>query len=106
MRVLFAILLAGALAECCAGLADPLYELAGQVRPEAEASLTLFGAVTPFHAFTLSDDSGRFTFKKLEASAYTLGSIYVPGRGEARKTVEIGPGHRRLARPGRGALRN
>jgi tetratricopeptide (TPR) repeat protein len=91
VRVLFAILLAGALAERCAGLADPLYELAGQVRPEAEASLTLFGAVTPFHAFTLSDDSGRFTFKKLEASAYTL-AIYVPGRGEARKTVEIGPG--------------
>ena len=87
MRVLFAILLAGAVAHS----GDALYELSGQVRPEAAASLTLFGAVTPFHAFTLSDDSGRFLFKKLEASAYTL-AIYVPGRGEARKTVEVGPG--------------
>ena len=59
--------------------------------PEAAASVTLFGATTPFHAFTLSDDSGRFTFKKLEAGTYTL-AIYIPARGEARQTVEVGPG--------------
>ena len=70
---------------------EAVYELSGQVRPEGTASLTLFGATTPFHAFTISEDSGRFLFRKLEAGAYTL-AIYVPGRGEARKTVEIGPG--------------
>lgn len=67
------------------------YQLSGQVLPEAAASLTLFGATTPFHAFTLSDESGRFNFKKLEPGAYTV-VVFVPARGEARKTVEVGPG--------------
>jgi tetratricopeptide (TPR) repeat protein len=70
---------------------EPLYEFSGEVTPQAAAALTLFGATTPFHAFTLSDDAGRFTFKKLEAGAYTV-AIYIPARGEARKTVEVGPG--------------
>lgn len=87
MRTLLAIcLIAGA-----AQGGEALFELSGQVHPESEASLTLFGAISPFHAFTVSDDSGRFAFKKLEPGAYTL-AIYVPTRGEARKTVEVGPG--------------
>jgi tetratricopeptide (TPR) repeat protein len=70
---------------------EAVYQLSGQVLPEAAASVTLFGATTPFHAFTLSDDSGRFTFKKLDAGTYTL-AVYIPARGEARQTVEVGPG--------------
>ena len=70
---------------------EAVYQLSGQVSPEAAASVTLFGATTPFHAFTLSDDSGRFTFKKLEAGTYNL-AVYIPARGEARQTVEVGPG--------------
>ena len=87
MRLLVAIFL---LASVSRG-GDAIYQLSGQVLPEAPASLTLFGATTPFHAFTLSDDSGRFTFRHLEPGTYTL-AVYVPGRGEARRTVEIGPG--------------
>jgi tetratricopeptide (TPR) repeat protein len=85
------LLLAFCLLAACDAATEPVYELTGQVRPEAEASVTLFGATSPFHAFTLSDDAGHFTFKKLEAGAYTL-AIFVPERGEARKTVEVGPG--------------
>jgi tetratricopeptide (TPR) repeat protein len=70
---------------------EALYEISGQARGEGAASVTLFGATTPFHAFTQSDDAGRFTFKKLEPGTYTL-SIFIPARGEARKTVEVGPG--------------
>ncbi|HWC99593.1 MAG TPA: tetratricopeptide repeat protein, partial [Candidatus Sulfopaludibacter sp.] len=87
MRTLCAILLAA----CAAHAADAVFELSGQVTPEAAAAVTLFGATSPFHAFTQSDDSGRFNFKKLAAGAYTL-AVYLPARGEARKTVEVGPG--------------
>ncbi|MDR3703591.1 MAG: carboxypeptidase-like regulatory domain-containing protein, partial [Candidatus Sulfopaludibacter sp.] len=87
MRLLLAICLLGAVAQG----GEAVYQLSGQVLPEAAASVTLFGATAPFHAFTLSDDSGRFTFKKLDAGTYTL-AVYVPTRGEARRTVEVGPG--------------
>ena len=65
------------------------YELSGRFSPEARASVSLFGVASPFVASTLSD-GGRFTFKKLQAGAYTV-AIFVPGRGEARQTVEVGP---------------
>jgi len=38
----------------------------------------------------MSED-GRFTFKKLQPGAYTI-AVFVPARGEARQTVEVGPG--------------
>jgi len=66
------------------------YELSGRFSPEAQASVSLFGVASHFVASTLSDD-GRFTFKKLQPGTYTI-SIFVPGRGEARQTVEVGPG--------------
>jgi tetratricopeptide (TPR) repeat protein len=71
--------------------AQELYELRGQIVPGAAASVTLFGAVTPFNASTLADDSGRFTFKKLKPATYTL-AILQPAHGEARRTIEVGPG--------------
>src|ERR1035441_7127335 len=50
--------------------AQALYELSGRISPEGLASVTLFGATKPFSTSTLTDGSGRFTFKKLEAAAY------------------------------------
>ena len=70
--------------------AQVLYELAGRISPEGHASVTLFGATQPFTASTFTDESGRFTFKKLAPATYTV-SVYQPGRGEARQTIEVGP---------------
>jgi tetratricopeptide (TPR) repeat protein len=71
--------------------AEPSYEIAGRIRPEAMAAISLFGATTPFRDATISDSSGRFSFKKIEAGTYTV-AVYIPERGEARQTIEIGPG--------------
>jgi Tfp pilus assembly protein PilF len=70
--------------------AQTLYEIAGRISPEGRASVSLFGATHPFTASTLTDESGRFTFKKLEAATYTV-AVFQPGRGEARQTIEVGP---------------
>ncbi|MBI3667099.1 MAG: tetratricopeptide repeat protein [Acidobacteria bacterium] len=69
---------------------ERLYELAGQIQPETSAEVFLHGATTPFSAATRSDPRGRFRFRKLPAGAYTL-AVYVPGSGEVRQTVEVGP---------------
>jgi len=76
-------------AVACAG--QSLYELSGQVKPEAEAYVSLYGATSPFAAAGQTDPDGHFTFKKLEGGAYTL-AIFIPARGEARQTVEVGRG--------------
>ena len=68
-----------------------VYEFTGQITPAGRGSVTLYGATQPFTATTLTDDGGRFTFRKLTGGTYTL-SVYLPGRGEVRQTVEIGPG--------------
>src|SRR5437588_190792 len=66
-------------------------ELAGSTGVSGRASVTVFGANSPFQSATLTDDSGRFSFKKLRAGAYTV-SVFLPARGGARKTVEVGLG--------------
>jgi tetratricopeptide (TPR) repeat protein len=80
--------------------AEPLFELSGQLRPPGRASVSLFGTKNPFTAATLSDAAGRFSFKKLRADDYTV-AVFIPGRGEARRTVEVGPAaadsHRRVS---------
>jgi tetratricopeptide (TPR) repeat protein len=53
--------------------------------------VSLFGATAPFQAETESDTDGRYRFRNLRAGTYTI-AIYVPGRGEARQTAEVGPG--------------
>jgi Tfp pilus assembly protein PilF len=68
-----------------------VYEFSGHVTPAGRGSVTLYGATQPFTASTLTDDGGGFTFRKLAAGTYTL-AVFLPGRGEARQTVEIGPG--------------
>jgi tetratricopeptide (TPR) repeat protein len=66
------------------------YELAGRIRPEARAAVSLYGAAAPFASFTRSDGKGRFHFRRLPAGSYTL-AIYIAGQGEARRTVDVGP---------------
>lgn len=67
------------------------YTLQGRIVPETEASVTLHGATMPFESATLSDHRGRFRFRDLAQGTYTL-AVFEPERGEARLTVEIGPG--------------
>jgi tetratricopeptide (TPR) repeat protein len=70
--------------------APAVYDLNGQLAPPAAASVSVFRVASPFTASTLSDDSGRFTFRKLEPGAYTV-SVFIPAQGEARQTIEVGP---------------
>ncbi len=72
-------------------LAADLYELAGRVAPPAAASVSIYRVASPFTASTLADEDGRFSFKKLEPGAYTV-AVFIPARGEARQTIEVGPG--------------
>jgi tetratricopeptide (TPR) repeat protein len=80
--------------------AAPLFDLSGQLRPPSRASVSLFATRSPFTAATVADAAGRFTFKKLRPDDYTV-AVFIPGRGEARRTVEVGPAaadsHRRVS---------
>ena len=95
---MLAILLALAMPAAAYG-GEPLYELSGQVQPAGYASVSLYGDTSPFSATTLTGPEGAFRFRKLRAGTYTIG-VFFPARGEARQTVEIGPGtadaHRRV----------
>jgi tetratricopeptide (TPR) repeat protein len=66
------------------------FEVTGQVVPEMQASVSLHGATSPFIASTLTDVHGRFRFKGLAAGQYTL-AAFVPGYGEKRSTIDVGP---------------
>jgi len=67
------------------------YEIRGRLSPESPAAVSLFGATFPFHAETLADDDGRFRFRNLESGEYVV-AVFIPGKGEVRQTIEIGPG--------------
>jgi tetratricopeptide (TPR) repeat protein len=73
-----------------AAFCEQPYELSGRFTPEGQASVSLFGVASPFVTSTMSED-GHFCFRKLAPGAYTL-SVFYPGRGEVRQTVEVGPG--------------
>jgi tetratricopeptide (TPR) repeat protein len=75
-------------ASLCA--APNTYELRGSIVPASPASVSLFGATTPFHAETVANELGSFRFRALLPGQYTV-AIFLPGRGEVRQTVEIGP---------------
>jgi len=66
------------------------YQLHGRLVPPANASVWLNGATMPFEDSTLAGGDGRFRFGRLLAGTYTLGA-FVPGRGEMRQTIEVGP---------------
>jgi Tfp pilus assembly protein PilF len=86
---MFRFLLPAALA-AAAFAAEPLFELSGQLLPPGRTSVSLYATRSPFAATTLSDAAGRFSFKKLRADDYTV-VVFIAGRGEARRTVEVGP---------------
>jgi tetratricopeptide (TPR) repeat protein len=86
---MFRFLLPAALV-AAAFAAEPLFELSGQLLPPGRASISLCATRSPFTATTLSDAAGRFSFKKLRADDYTV-AVFIAGRGEARRTVEVGP---------------
>ncbi len=67
------------------------YELRGSIVPESPAAVSLFGATTPFHTATVASQHGSFRFRELSPGQYTI-AIFLPGRGEVRQTVELGPG--------------
>jgi tetratricopeptide (TPR) repeat protein len=70
--------------------AGPEYELSGRIAPAETASISLYRVASPYTVSTLAGEDGRFTFKKLEPGAYTI-AVFNPARGEARRTIEIGP---------------
>lgn len=87
-----------ALAVCgWAASAEQTFELAGQVIPEGKASVSLFGAITPFATATLTDEHGRFRITRLGAGQYTV-AAFMPGYGEKRITIDIGPSSTREGR--------
>jgi tetratricopeptide (TPR) repeat protein len=67
------------------------FDLEGRLPTETRAAVYLHGATTPFSAAAVSDERGRFRFRKLAAGAYTV-VVFIPGRGESRQTIDVGPG--------------
>ena len=76
------------LAAVCA--AQPFHNLAGRLVPPTPAAVSIHGVATPYKTTKLAGESGRFQFPGLEAGSYTL-AVFIPGRGEARTTIEVGP---------------
>jgi len=75
---------------CAFAVQSAGFELSGQMVPAFGGRAALFGTASPFSATTFIDVTGRFHFKKLRPGLYNL-SIFSRRRGEARRTVEIGP---------------
>lgn len=69
---------------------DRTYQLDGRIVPESQVAVSLFGATSPFHAETQTDERGHFRFRALVPGEYTV-AVFVPGRGEVRQTIEVGP---------------
>ncbi len=69
--------------------AQSVYDLRGGISPAASGTVSLHGVASPYQSTRLVDSGGRFHFPGLEAGAYTV-ALFIPGRGEARKTIEIG----------------
>jgi Flp pilus assembly protein TadD len=66
-------------------------ELNGQIEEVSTAvHVRLYGAESPFSAFTTSNSHGKFRFKGLEPGTYVV-SAFVRRHGEARRTVVVTP---------------
>ncbi|HLI86985.1 MAG TPA: tetratricopeptide repeat protein [Bryobacteraceae bacterium] len=73
--------------------AEPgVYEFSGRILPAMGARVALFGTDSPFSATTFAGPDGHFRFKGLRPGLYTL-AIFNRRRGEARRTVDVGPGN-------------
>ncbi len=91
MRPSCLALLAAALSATTPSAIAAQYTVSGTLTPAGRAVVSLHGSVSPFEASEMADDRGRFLFRGIEAGTYTL-AIFVPGAGEARRTIEVGPG--------------
>ena len=81
---------AAVLAVAAAWGAEPQsYEVTGRFTPAERAAVSLFDTSSPFNTRTLAID-GRFSFQKIQAGSYTI-AVFMPSRGEARQTIEVGP---------------
>ncbi len=67
------------------------YEIEGRIEPPVRAAVNVYGVTVPFSFSGLSGSNGRFRVRKLAPGAYTV-AVFLPGRGEARQTVNVGPG--------------
>jgi tetratricopeptide (TPR) repeat protein len=90
MRTLVLILLAAMAAERAPAAAQVHYELRGRLVPEARARIVVYGSTVPFSDAVMTDERGNFRVRKLVKGAYTV-AVYQRGRGEARRTIEVGP---------------
>ena len=88
-RILTRIFL-GFLSVATGAAAGSPYDLDGEIRPPARASVSLYGVTSPYSTSTASDQRGRFRFRRLPPGPYTL-AVFVPRRGEWRQTIEVGP---------------
>jgi Tfp pilus assembly protein PilF len=68
------------------------FDVQGQLVPAAQASVSLHGVSSPFHAATLAGLDGRFRFRKIDEGSYTL-AVFLRGKGEVRKTIVVSPSH-------------
>ncbi len=73
-----------------AASAQPKYSVEGRFQPPALGTVSVNAAAFPFTTSVLSDLGGRFRFRNLEEGSYTL-SVFVPGRGELRRTIVLSP---------------
>lgn len=69
----------------------PVFELRGKILPPASFSVSLYNSTTPFTRSLLTGPDGQFRLRGIPAGTYTL-SAFAPGKGEMRRTVEVGPG--------------
>src|SRR5690348_8334771 len=86
LRYVLAVLAASALFA-----AGATYEVSGKILPKSRAFVTLYSAETPYSTSTAVLSGDTFHFKNLRVGSYTL-VIFERGRGEARRTVVVGPG--------------
>src|SRR5438128_1324687 len=77
----------------CLGVAErpAAFEIRGEILPHAAAAVSLHAVANPFATSTLAGLDGWFPFPEVGAGAYTV-SGSVPQRGEARMTLNVGPG--------------
>lgn len=95
-RWLFAAVLA--VAQVGGGQARRDFQIAGKVlrsdgKPFTSAVPVVFvdGAFTPFALRLYAEKNGDFRIRGLRQGTYNL-SVFVPGAGEWRRTIEVGPG--------------
>jgi tetratricopeptide (TPR) repeat protein len=75
---------------CTVFAAEARYEIRGTIPLEGSASVSLHGAVTAHYIDGTVYGNGQFEFKKVPPGVYNL-VITMPSRGEARRTIDVGP---------------